>query len=324
MSTRSEWLVCSENPNQIDIAVFSRDAPKGTDLSRTSRRPRGRLTSKLTSRSLLASAGIAASAVALAVPASSEAKVKSVTLIGSGSSAAQPYMLELFKAYSKLHKNIHFVYNPDGGNAGVQDVQQGKSEFAIQTAPPVPANSGTIFDKLFLDALCIDVNKSNSISNAAVSDVKSIFTGVDSNWSQLSGSNLSSTIDPYGRTPTAGQYTFFKSSVLGTASQSEPLVTQLSSDQLVAKSVEQDPNGIGYVGLANSKGAGEKALSLNGVSCTAPNVKNKTYPLFRYDWAVLPQKNPSATAEAFFNWVRTSAAAGKVINAAGAVAAFNK
>ena len=298
-------------------------------MSLTPRRLGGRITSKRTGGALLASAGAIVAAAGLAVPASSEAKAKTVTLIGSGSSAAQPYMLELFKTYSKLHPNIKFVYNPDGGNAGVTDVQQGKSEFAIQTAAPVPADSGTVFNKIFLDALCLDVNSSNSASSVTVGDLKNIFTGVDTNWSQISGSNLSSTIDPYGRTPTAGQYTFFKSSVLGSASQAEPLVTQLSSDQLVAKQVEQDGNGIGYVGLANSKGKGEKALAVapsggSPVSCTAPNVKNKTYPLFRYDWAVLPQKKPNAQVEAFIDWVRTSAAAGKVINAAGAVAAFNK
>jgi phosphate transport system substrate-binding protein len=293
-------------------------------LSLTPRRSGGRLTSKLNGRMLLAGAGTAAAALALAVPAASEAKTKTVTLVGSGSSAAQPYMLELFKAYSKLHPNIKFIYNGDGGNAGVADVQAGHSEFAIQTAPPVPADSGTVFDKLFLDALCVDVNSSNSISNVATSDLKNVFTGVDTSWSQLSGSNLSSTIDPYGRTPTAGQYTFFKSSVLGSASQSEPLVQEESSDGLVAKAVEQDPNGIGYVGLANSKQKGEKSLSINGVACSAANVKQKTYPLFRYDWGVLPQKNPSAQVEAFFDWVRTSSAAGKIINAAGAVAAFNQ
>ena len=296
---------------------------KETDLSRTSRRPGSRLPFTLTGAGLLASTGIVASALALAVPASSEAKAKSVTLIGSGSSAAQPYMLKLFKAYSELHPNIKFVYNPDGGNAGVSDVQSGRSEFAIQTAPPVSANAGTIFNKLFLDALCVDVNKSNSLSNVATSDLKNIFTGVDTSWSQVPGSNLSTTIDPYGRTPTAGQYTFFKSAVLGSASQAEPLVQEKSSDSLVANAVGSDTSGIGYVGLANSRLGNEKPLSIGGVSCTAPNVKNKTYPLFRYDWGVLPQKNPSPQVEAFFDWTRTSAAAGKIINAAGAVAAFN-
>ena len=65
--------------------------------------------------------------------------------------------------------------------------------------------------------------------------------------------------------------------------------------------------------------SGEKALQVNGVPCTAPYVKNETYPLFRYDWAVLPSSSPSIPVEQFFDWVQTSAAAGKVISKAGAV-----
>jgi phosphate transport system substrate-binding protein len=269
------------------------------------------------SRRRLPLIAVVAIASVLAVPAVAGA----TTLVGSGSSAAQPYMEALFTAYNKLHKNIKFLYNADGGNAGVTDVQQGKSEFAIQTAPPVPADSGTIFDKLFLDALCIDVNKSQSTSNLTVGTLKSIFTGVDTSWSQVGGSG--GTIDPIGRTPTAGQYTFFKSSVLGSSTQSSN-VAALASDGLVAQKIETDSNAIGYVGLANSAHKGEKALEVNGVPCTAKYVKNKTYPLFRYDWAVLPKGKSNAQVGAFFDWVRLSAAAGKIINKAGAVAAFNQ
>ena len=67
-------------------------------------------------------------------------------------------MLELFRGYNKLHHKIHFKYIPDGGNAGVKDVQQHRSQFAIQTRPPLPSDRGTTYDKLFLDGLCIAVN----------------------------------------------------------------------------------------------------------------------------------------------------------------------
>ena len=97
---------------------------------------------------------------ALAIPATASA---STVLIGSGSSAAQPYMLALFNAYHKLHKSVSFKYNPDGGNAGVKDVQTGISEFAIQTAAPLPSQTHVTFTKLFLDALCIDVNSKNTL-----------------------------------------------------------------------------------------------------------------------------------------------------------------
>lgn len=299
------------------MVAFRHDDRKESPLTSTRRPFRGRrITNRRRPRLYLLAGGMAAVLV-LAAPAVASATV----LVGSGSSAAQPYMEALFHAYSKLHKNIKFLYTADGGNAGVTDVQSRKSQFAIQTAAPVPADGGTTFEKLFLDALCIDVNSHNSVSNLSISTVKSIFTGVDTSWSQVGGSG--GTIDPYGRQPTAGQYTFFKSSVLGSATQAGN-VPQLSSDGLVAKAVEHDTNGIGYVGLANSKQSGEKALSIGGVACTAKNVANQHYSLRRYDWGVLPTTHKSVAVEQFFDWVRTSAAAGKIINSAGAVAAFNR
>jgi ABC-type phosphate transport system substrate-binding protein len=254
----------------------------------------------------------------LAVPTAAGA----VKLIGSGSSAAQPFMLQLFKGYSKIHHNVSFKYIPDGGNAGVKDVQAGRSQFAINTRPPQPSDAGTTYVKLFLDGLCIAVNQSNSISNVSQGDLKNIFLGVDNSWNQVPGSNLSTTIDPIGRNSTAGQYTFFQQSVLGGSTQASN-VAQATSDGLVQIGVERDPNAIGYVGLAHS-GKPVKAVSVNGVACNAGNIRSKSYPLFRFDWGVIPTASPKVQVERFFDWARTSAAAGKILNRAGAVAAFNK
>ena len=265
----------------------------------------------------LAAAGVALSM--LAAPAAAQA----VTLTGSGSSAAQPYMLELFKGYSRTHRGIRFKYVPDGGNAGVKDVQAGRVQFAINTRPPEPSDAGTTYEKLFLDALCIGVNSSNSISNISLGDLKNIFLGIDTNWSQVLGSNLHTTIDPIGRNSAAGTYTFFQQSVLGGRTQAGN-VLQDTSDGLVQIGIERDKNSIGYVGLAHSKGSHEKALRVNGVGCNAGNIRKKSYPLYRYDWAVIPTSHPSRKVEKFLDWVRTSKAAGKIINRAGAVAAFNK
>ncbi len=261
---------------------------------------------------------LAVSVATLAVPAVASA----TKLTGSGSSAAQPYMLELFKGYSKVHHKISFKYVPDGGNAGVKDVQAGRVQFAINTRPPLPSDSGTTYEKLFLDALCIAANPANSISNITIPTLKNIFLGVDTNWSQVGGSNLTTTIDPIGRNSAAGLYTFFQQSVLGGATQSSN-VAQDPADGLVQIGVGRDPNAIGYVGLAHS-GKPAKALSVNGVPCTARTIRNKSYPLFRYDWGVIPSSHPSIQVEQFFDWVRTSKAAGQIINRAGAVAAFNK
>jgi phosphate transport system substrate-binding protein len=245
------------------------------------------------------------------------------TLFGSGSSAAQPYMLKLFKGYSALHPKIHFSYNPNGGNAGVTDVQARRTQFAIQTRPPLPSDSGTTYFKLFLDGLCIGVNPSNNLSDISLSQLKNVFLGTDTNWSQVPGSNLSSTIDPVGRNSTAGTYTFFQQAVLGGQTQSSN-VRQAPSDGLVAVDIHQDANAIGYVGLAHSgAGSGVKRLTVGGVACSDATIKKESYPLFRYVWAVLPTAHPSTQVEKFLDWVRVTHAAGKIISAAGAVPAFN-
>ena len=256
----------------------------------------------------------------LALPASAGA----TTLFGSGSSAEQPILNVLFRAYNRLHSSVRFNYLPDGGNAGVQDVQAGRRLFAVNTRPPLPSDSGTTYFKLFLDGLCVAVNPANSLSDLPVATAKLIFTGKATNWSQVAGSNLTSTIDPVGRNSAAGSYTFFQQAVLGGATQSSN-VSQQTSDGLVATAVSKDQNAIGYVGLAHSgKGSGVKTVTLKGVACNQANIKNETYPLFRYIWGVLPTNSSSRAVEKFFDWVRTSKQAGQIINRAGAVAAFNK
>lgn len=272
-----------------------------------------------------ASLGVVAAAATLALlPAAAGAKAKSVTLYGSGSSAAYPYFQELFKGYSKIYKNVHFRYIPDGGNAGVQDVQAGRSQFAVQTALPVPSDGGTTFDKLFLDGLCIGVNPANSINNITLTQLKDIFLATYTNWDQVAGSDLTTTIDPQGRNSAAGQYTFFQSAVLNGATQANN-VSQLTADGLVAVAIHNDKNAIGYVGLAHSgPGSGIKTLDVNGEPCNDAHIRNESYPLWRYIWSVLPTAHPNAQVEKFFDWVRTSKAAGTIISKGGAVPAFNK
>jgi phosphate transport system substrate-binding protein len=269
--------------------------------------------------------GLLAALPTLALPASASA----LKLIGSGSSAEQPILNVLFRGYSQVHRNTHFSYNPNGGNAGVADVQAGRSEFAVNTRPQLPSDVHTTYIKLFLDGLCLAVNPANSLSNLSITDTKNIFTGLTTSWSQVSGSNLgSNTVDPVGRNTAAGSYTFFKQAVLGTATQSSNVIPE-TSDGLVQTQVQRDHNAIGYVGLSHSgTGSGVKRLTLNGIACNDQNIQNNTYPLWRFIWAVIPTpgsgRNTDPNVLKFIQWVRTSHKAGQIIKRAGAVTAFNK
>jgi phosphate transport system substrate-binding protein len=270
------------------------------------------------------SLAIAALALAgLAVPASASA----VTFIGSGSVAAQPVLQALFQTYTKqVNKQVHFVYTANGGNAGVKDVQNGTSQFAGQARTPLPSDAGTTYIKMFMDGLCLDVNKSNTLTNISVQQAHDIYRGLLTNWSQVGG-NLTTTIDPVGRDTNGGTYNFFLQAVLNNEAPASN-VNALTADGLVVNAVKQDPNAIGYAGLAWQGSKKLHALKVNGIPCQANkiSVEPLKYPLSRYLFLVLPgdgTQSPKALLK-FIDWARTSKVAGEVILKAGGVPAFNK
>jgi phosphate transport system substrate-binding protein len=261
--------------------------------------------------------------VALAIPASANA----VTLIGSGSVAAQPVLEALFKTYTKqVNHSVHFHYTADGGNAGVKDVQNGTSQFAGQARTPLPSDAGTTYVKMFLDGLCLDVNPANQLTNISIQQTHDIYRGLLTNWSQVPGSGLATTIDPVGRDTNGGTYNFFLQAVLNNELPSSN-VNALTADGLVVNAVKQDPNAIGYDGLA-WQGKGQKALKVEGIPCQANkiSVEPLKYPLSRYLFLVLPGDGSgiSPALSKFINWARLNPVAGEVIAKAGGVPAFNK
>ena len=261
--------------------------------------------------------------VVLAALAVGPAAANAATVFGSGSSAMVPYLEALTKGYKKVDPKFKVVYTANNGNAGAKDVQDGKSQFALQTRPPLPSDSGLSYSKLFLDGLCVAVNPGNNVNGLSIQQVKDIYLGTVTQWSGV-GSSVGSPISAFGRFSTAGLYTFFQSAVLGGATQASN-VTALDKDGEVAVAVKNNKAGIGYVGLANSKPgqSGVKRLKLNGQPCQASAIRTLKYPLSRYGWIVLPAKKPNKSATKFADWVRTSYAAGKIIDKAGAVPAFN-
>lgn len=259
----------------------------------------------------------------LALPASAGA----VTLIGSGSVAAQPILQALFSTYTKqVNHKVHFVYTADGGNAGVKDVQNGTSQFAGQARTPLPSDAGTTYIKMFMDGLCLDVNPKNQLGNITIQQAHDIYRGLLTNWSQVAGSGLTTTIDPVGRDTNGGTYNFFLQAVLNNELPASN-VNALTADGLVVNAVKTDPNAIGYDGLA-WQGKGQKALKVNGVPCQANkiSVEPLKYPLSRYLFLVLPGDGSdiSPALAKFIDWARRSPVAGEVILKAGGVPAFNK
>ena len=96
------------------------------------------------------------------------------------------------------------------------------------------------------DALAIVVHKDNPVTNITLEDLKGIYNGTYTNWSELGGYDCPIVL--YGRDSASGSYDYFKEAILDGESYSIKM-QQFSSNALIVAEVENNLGGIGYVGV---------------------------------------------------------------------------
>jgi phosphate transport system substrate-binding protein len=137
-----------------------------------------------------------------------------------------------------------------------------------------------------MDGIAVIVNPSNSIKELTKEQVKGIYTGKISNWSQVGGSK--GKIVVVSRDTSSGTYEAFNNLALQ-KKRVRPDALLEASNQAVVTVVSKTPGAIGYAGLGFVSGA-VKALKIEGVECTKETVLSGEYaysrPLFMYTGGV--------------------------------------
>ncbi len=161
-----------------------------------------------------------------------------------------------------------------------------------------------------IDGLAIVVNASNPIQSLTVEQVRRIFIGEITNWSQVGGPNQP--IIAFSRDSNSGTFAFFQQNVLRDREWGKG-VRFLPSTSEVAREVARTPNGIGYGGVAYFKNRPDlKILPIaarRGAPAIPPdeqNVRAKRYPIWRYLYFYTNGKPRGEVAE-FINWVLSPA-----------------
>jgi len=133
-----------------------------------------------------------------------------------------------------------------------------------------------------MDGICVIVNSSNSISALTKKQIKDVYTGKISNWSQLGGPNEKIVV--VSRDSSSGTFEAFGELVLS-GDKVRPDALLQASNQAVTSVVSKTPGGIGYVGLGYLSG-GVKALDVDNVKASKETVLTGKYsigrPLFMY------------------------------------------
>lgn len=116
---------------------------------------------------------------------------------------------------------------------------------------------------LALDGIAVIVNRANPVQALTRQQLGSIFRGSIDNWAQVGG--RSAPIVLYGRDSESGTYDTFVSLVMtnekGNKQPFKPGLNEKTDGDAIAQAVADDPNAIGYVGLAQVGSANKLQIS---------------------------------------------------------------
>jgi phosphate transport system substrate-binding protein len=155
---------------------------------------------------------------------------------------------------------------------------------------------------LALDGLILIVNKANPIPSLKMNEIKDIFSGRITDWSQVGGQP--GPIHLFGRDSHSGTADTFAALAMGGTKVSPSVNVVEGSDGITLK-VQGDPNAIGYVGFAYL--GNNKALTIItecGLQFLPSDlyVRTEEYPLSRRLYLYAPANPTNTNSRAFIDY----------------------
>jgi len=216
-----------------------------------------------------------------------------------GSTSIQPFADLLAEQYEKDQPGAFVEVQGGGSTAGLQAAENGLADLGMCSRALTPAEA-RIFIPLTIarDGLAIVVNRHNPIHNLSLPQLRGIFSGTLSNWSDVGGK--AGPIRPISREEGSGTRESFARLVMQGSSISRRALTQESNGSVKAL-VLGDPSAIGYMslGLVNDE---IRALQVDGIAPTHATVLAGTYRLVR-PLLFVTKGAPSPPTRAFIAYV---------------------
>jgi phosphate transport system substrate-binding protein len=212
----------------------------------------------------------------------------------------------LAEEYMKLHPGIS-IYVYGGGTAdGIRSLIRGDIDIctASRNLKPDEAKalaeyygSVGLFYLIAKDALSIYTNKSNSINDISLDDLKKIFECKITKWSEVGGKHQK--IIPVIRNLNSGTHLYFKDHVLEGDEYCNASIIKATTPEII-EYIEQNENAIGY-GSMGYKG-NIAYTKIDGIDPSEKNAQNDSYPLTRY-FHFFTTQLPKGAVKNFVNWV---------------------
>jgi len=217
----------------------------------------------------------------------------------------------LAERYMKEHPDVTVQVTGGGSGTGIAALQNGTTDIAQASRPikdkekeGVKAKFGKDVAEFVVakDGLSVYVHESNPVKSLSIPQLKAIYTGKIRNWKEVGGNDAPITL--YSRENNSGTYVYFKEHVLDDE-DFDPRAQNMPGTASVVNAVSKDKNGIGYGGVAYTKGVRDVPIKKDDtsepVAPTKDTITAGTYPLAR-DLYFYTVGEPTGAVKDFIDW----------------------
>ena len=228
--------------------------------------------------------------LAAALLAGSASAADKLVIKGSDTLGAKlvPLVAEAFKAQNP---EVAFEIAAEGSTTGIAAITDGTANIGMASRRAKPTEVSAALAKgvsmkptiVAYDGMAAIVNAANPVSQLTLRQVEQIFTGDITDWSAVGGNAGSFSI--YTRNTSSGTYSDWKELAMKKRDYAGSSQKMAGNEQIAAE-VANNPNGIGYVGLAYINVPGIRVVAIVGKDGKAvlpsdETVQAKTYPYAR-------------------------------------------
>jgi phosphate transport system substrate-binding protein len=254
-------------------------------------------------------------AIAAAAPAATADSALSgerQTIKISGSTTVLPIVQKAADQYMATHPNADIQISGGGSGVGIQAIGTKTVDIGMSsrevTAAEMAKYPAFVVTPVARDGIAVIVNPANTIQYITLDQIKNIYLGKITKWSEITGANVPGTnnqIVIIGRDSASGTRTYFDETVLLKATPTRQMLEK-NSNGAALQTVAQTPGAIGYVSIGFvSKDVRALPIWFNAdkiVPASLDNVKTKTYPVSR-ELYVITNGQPTGLTSDFINYI---------------------
>ncbi|PKG31588.1 phosphate ABC transporter substrate-binding protein, partial [Methanoregula sp.] len=256
-----------------------------------------------------------AAAATPAAPAATSAPVSTgqrQTIKISGSTTVLPIVQKAADQYMATHPDADIQISGGGSGVGIQAIGAKTVDIGMSSRDVTKAEMtkypSFVVTTVAQDGIAIVVNPANTIPYLTLDQIKNIYMGKTTKWTEITGAEVPGTnnqIVVIGRDSASGTRAFFDEHLLAKKTPTAKMLEK-NSNGAVLQTVAQTPGSIGYVSIGFvSKDVKALPIWYNAdkiIAANLENVKSREYPVSR-DLYVITNGQPSGLTGDFITYI---------------------